>query len=492
MTAIVGQGAPDANSTETHNLPIIRNTMALQFFNSLSNKKEDFVPIKEGEVRLYTCGPTVYNFAHIGNFRAYMFEDLLRRFLKYKGFKVTQVMNLTDIDDKTIKGCQEQGISLNEYTRPYKDAFFEDLDTLGIERAEYYPEATTHIPEMVEIIKKLIANGMAYEIGGNYYFKISAFPDYGKLAKIDLEGLKAGARIATDEYEKESVSDFALWKAWTPEDGDVFWETELGKGRPGWHLECSAMSMKYLGSHFDMHTGGIDNKFPHHENEIAQSQGATGEKFVNYWLHCAHLIVEGKKMSKSLGNFYSLREVLDKGYSPSAIRYLLLGTQYRMPLNFTFDGLDASAKALRRYNDFWRNLTEYSGAGEGGQAGEVIDKAAREFEKGLDDDLNISYALAAVFDFIRDINRLRSENNLSVEERDKALALIGRIDSVLNFQVKEAALDNEGEIEALVQKRAEAKKNRDFATADSIRDQLTAMGIILEDTPQGAKWRKKV
>ncbi|MBN4056750.1 cysteine--tRNA ligase [bacterium AH-315-J21] len=466
--------------------------MALQFFNTLANKKEDFVPINEGEVRLYTCGPTVYNHAHIGNFRAYIFEDLLRRHLKFKGYKVEQVMNLTDIDDKTIKGCKAQGVSLDEYTRPFKDAFFEDLDTLKIERAEHYPEATTHIPEMVEIIKKLVANGLAYEIKGNYYFKIDAFPTYGKLARIDLAGLKAGARIATDEYEKESVSDFALWKAWSEEDGTVFWETELGKGRPGWHLECSAMSMKYLGKHFDMHTGGIDNKFPHHENEIAQSEGASGEKFVNYWMHCAHLIVEGKKMSKSLGNFFTLREILEKGYSASAIRYLLLATQYRMSLNFTFDGLDAAAKSLQRLNDFWRNLEEFAGAGEGGEADAVSEKAAREFEKGLDDDLNISYALAAVFDFIRDINRLRSENNLTAAERDKALEVLKRINSVLDFRVEEAAVENEGEIEDLVKKRADAKKNRDFATADSIREQLTAMGIVLEDTPQGVKWRKKV
>ncbi len=466
--------------------------MALQFFNTLANKKEDFVPIKEGEVRLYTCGPTVYNHAHIGNFRAYIFEDLLRRHLKFKGYKVEQVMNLTDIDDKTIKGCKAQGVSLDEYTRPFKDAFFEDIDTLKIERAEHYPEATTHIPEMVEIIKKLVANGLAYEIKGNYYFKIDAFPTYGKLARIDLAGLKAGARIATDEYEKESVSDFALWKAWSEEDGTVFWETELGKGRPGWHLECSAMSMKYLGQHFDMHTGGIDNKFPHHENEIAQSEGASGEKFVNYWMHCAHLIVEGKKMSKSVGNFFTLREILEKGYSASAIRYLLLATQYRMSLNFTFDGLDAAAKSLQRLNDFWRNLEEFAGAGEGGEANAVSEKAAREFEKGLDDDLNISYALAAVFDFIREINRLRSENNLTADERDTALDVLKRINSVLDFKVEEAAVENESEIEDLVQKRADAKKNRDFATADSIRDQLTAMGIVLEDTPQGVKWRKKV
>jgi len=289
--------------------------MAIKFKNSLSRVREEFKPIEPGKVKFYTCGPTVYNFAHIGNFRAYIFEDLLRRYLKYKGYDVYQVMNLTDIDDKTIRDSQKEGISLKDFTGRYIKAFFDDLDTLGIERAEQYPAATEHIPEMVELIKKLTENGYAYEVNGNYYFKISAFKDYGKLANLDMAGLKAGARVATDEYEKDSVSDFALWKAWDEADGDVYWETEIGKGRPGWHLECSAMSMKYLGNHFDIHTGGVDNMFPHHENEIAQSEGATGEKFVNYWMHCEYLIVDGRKMSKSLGNFYTLRDIIDKGYS---------------------------------------------------------------------------------------------------------------------------------------------------------------------------------
>jgi len=265
--------------------------MALRFKNTLTRSKEEFQPIEPGTVRMYTCGPTVYNYAHIGNFRAYIFEDLLRRYLKYKGYAVTQVMNLTDIDDKTIRESQQEGISLKEFTKRYIDAFFNDLDTLGIERAEEYPAATDHIPEMVEIIKKLVEHDLAYEVNGNYYYRISGFKDYGKLAHLDMDGLKAGARIATDEYEKDSVSDFALWKAWDEKDGDVYWETELGKGRPGWHIECSAMSMKFLGKHFDIHTGGVDNMFPHHENEIAQSEGATGEKFVNYWMHCEYLIV---------------------------------------------------------------------------------------------------------------------------------------------------------------------------------------------------------
>jgi cysteinyl-tRNA synthetase len=439
---------------------------------------------------MYTCGPTVYGFAHIGNFRAYMFEDLLRRYLKYKGYHVTQVMNLTDVDDKTIRDSRAEGVSLKEYTDRYVKAFFADLDKLGIERAEHYPAATDHIPEMVEIIKKLIENGLAYEVDGNYYFKISAFPAYGKLANLDMDGLKAGARVATDEYEKDSVSDFALWKAWDEADGDVFWETELGKGRPGWHIECSAMSTKYLGNHFDIHTGGVDNMFPHHENEIAQTEGATGEKFVDYWMHCEYLIVDGRKMSKSLGNYYTLRQVLDKGYPPVAVRYLLMATHYRQQLNFTFDGLDAAAKALERYNDFVNNLADYPGSKAGGQADEYIDKATTAFEDSLDDDLNISGALGAVFDFIRYINRLKADNQLTTVERDKALQTIRRFDTVLNFMQKTEAIDDE--VEALIQQRQQARKAKDFALSDKIRDDLLAQGIILEDTPQGVRYKRKV
>lgn len=464
--------------------------MALRFKNSFTRVKEDFKPIDEGKVRMYTCGPTVYGFAHIGNFRAYMFEDLLRRYLKYKGYIVTQVMNLTDIDDKTIRDSQAEGVPLKEYTDRYVKAFFEDLDTLGIERAEHYPAATDHIPEMIVIIKKLIENGLAYEVDGNYYFKISAFPAYGKLANLDMDGLKAGARVAADEYEKDSVSDFALWKAWDEADGDVFWETELGKGRPGWHIECSAMSTKFLGNHFDIHTGGVDNMFPHHENEIAQTEGATGEKFVDYWMHCEYLIVDGRKMSKSLGNYYTLRQVLEKGYASVAVRYLLMATHYRQQLNFTFDGLDAAAKALERYNDFVNNLADYSGSESGGQADEYIEKAGTAFEDSLDDDLNISGALGAVFDFIRDINRLKADNQLTALERDKALETIRRFDSVLNFMQKTEAVDSD--IQALIEKRQEARKAKDFALSDKIRDDLLAQGIILEDTPQGVRYKRKV
>jgi cysteinyl-tRNA synthetase len=464
--------------------------MALVFRNTLTRTKQEFKPIRPGEVRMYTCGPTVYQFAHIGNFRTYTFEDLLRRYLKFKGYKVTQVMNLTDVDDKTIRDSRAKGISLKEHTAPFIKAFFEDLATLRIEPAEHYPAATDHIPEMVAIIKKLIAKGLAYQSEGSWYFKIAGFPDYGKLAHLDKSGMKAGARVAADEYEKESVSDFALWKAWDEADGDVYWETELGKGRPGWHIECSAMSSKYLGDHFDIHTGGVDNMFPHHENEIAQSEGANGETFVNYWMHSEFLNIDARKMSKSLGNFYTLKDLLEQGYSALAIRYQLLSTHYRTQLNFTLDSIDQAARALERYNDFITNLSEYRGGQSSGEADAIIEHMLTDFETYMDDDLNISPALGAVFDFIRDINRLRSENKLSAPERDRALETFRRIDRVLDFQVKKEALDSE--IEALIVKRTEARKSKNFAESDRIRDELLGMGIVLEDTPQGVKWKRKM
>ena len=464
--------------------------MALRFRNSLSRQLEEFKSIEPGVAKMYTCGPTVYNYAHIGNFRAYIFEDLLRRYLKYKGYRVTQVMNLTDIDDKIIRDSKERAIPIKQFTEPVIKAFFEDIDALRIERAEYYPPATEHIPEMVALVKVLMERGHAYQIGGDYYYRIASFPRYGRLANLDMQGLKAGARIDADEYEKESVSDFALWKAWDENDGDAFWETEIGKGRPGWHLECSAMSTKYLGKKFDIHTGGVDNMFPHHENEIAQSEGATGEPFVNYWLHCEHLMVDGRKMSKSLKNQYTLRDVLDKGYSGLAVRYLLMATHYRQQLNFTFDGLEAARAALERYNDFVTNLESYAGGKSDGSAEGVIAAAVKGFEESLDDDLNISGALGVLFDFIREINRLKAENKLSVEERDKALYLVNRFDSVLDFRMRAVSLETE--IEDLIKQRTEARKSRNFAQADKIRDDLLARGIILEDTPQGVKWKRKV
>ena len=465
--------------------------MGLKLYNTLTRKKEDFEPITEGEVRLYTCGPTVYDFAHIGNYRAYMFEDLLKRFLLYKGYKVTHVMNLTDVDDKTIKASTKQGISLDEYTEKYKKAFFEDLDALNIDRADVYPAATEHIDEMVELVKKLLDKGYAYEVNGDIYYKISKFPEYGKLSHMDMSQLKAGARISSDEYDKETVSDFALWKAWDEDDGDVYWETELGKGRPGWHIECSAMSSKYLGNHFDIHCGGVDNMFPHHENEIVQSEAANDEKFVNYWLHNEHLIVEGRKMSKSFGNFYTLRDLMEKGYPGIAVRYLLLATHYRMQLNFTMDGLEAAKGALERLWDFKDRVADVTGSRDNPEASELIEKAKKQFEDALDDDLNISPAMAAVFDFVRDINRLISEDSISQDDAKKVMETIEGFDSVLGLMQRPES-DVDSEIEELIQKRIDARKNKDFATADKIRDDLLARGIVLEDTPQGTKWKKKL
>jgi len=465
--------------------------MALRFYNTMTRRKEDFQPINNGQVRMYTCGPTVYDFAHIGNLRTFMFEDLLRRYLKYKGYQVTQVMNLTDIDDKTIKGSKAQGISLDEYTDRYKKAFFEDVDTLNMERADEYPEATKHIDLMVEIVSDLLKKGYAYEMGGSIYYKISQFPEYGKLSHMKLEDLKAGARIATDEYEKEQVSDFALWKGWDENDGDVFWETELGKGRPGWHIECSAMSMHYLGQTFDIHTGGEDNIFPHHENEIAQSEAHTGKPFANYWMHALHLIVEGKKMSKSLGNYFTLRDMLAKGYAPMAIRYLLLSTHYRMQLNFTLDGLNAAKAGVERYQNCFDLLAEVNNDTDGGEVNDYITTAEKKFENALDDDLNISEALGVVFDYIRDVNRLKAENKLSKAEAEKALETLYHFDTVLGLNKRaEATLDSE--VEALITARIQARKDKNWAEADRIRDKLDEMGIILEDTPSGTKWKKKL
>ena len=465
--------------------------MALKFYNTMSRTLEEFHPIENNSVRMYTCGPTVYAPAHIGNFRAYIFEDILRRYLKYKGYAVTQIMNLTDIDDKTIRDSQAQGISLDEHTRKFKEMFFEDMDRLNMERAEVYPEATRHIPEMVALVERLIAKGHAYNSGGSIYFKISSFPSYGALSHMDLDSLKAGARVDNDEYEKESVSDFALWKGWSERDGDVFWETSLGKGRPGWHIECSAMSMKYFGEQFDIHTGGVDNIFPHHENEIAQSEAATGKKFVNYWLHNAHLIVENRKMSKSEGNFFTIGDLVDQGHNPIAIRYLLLSTHYRQQVNFTMDGLEAAKAAITRLRDFRSNIENAKSGPESDFVEDSISKSVSGFEAGLDDDLNISPSLGAIFDFVREINGIAVEQGLSESGRLKILATLKRFDSVLGvIYVKEAGIDER--IEQLIADRNDAKKARDFKKADQIRAELLAEGIVLEDTPAGTKWKRKI
>jgi cysteinyl-tRNA synthetase len=472
---------------------LISTQSRICFFNTLTRKKENFKPSEEKKVKMYTCGPTVYDFAHIGNFRAFLFEDLLKRWMVQRGFKVTHVMNLTDIDDKTIKGSQKQGVPLRQFTDFYVKAFFEDIKALNIEPADIYPKATDHIPEMVDLIKTLMTKGYAYRgEDASIYFSVCKFSNYGKMSKIKVDELKVGARVSQDEYTKEEAQDFALWKAWTPEDGDVYWETELGKGRPGWHIECSAMSMKYLGETFDIHCGGVDNMFPHHENETAQSEAATGKKVVNYWLHNEHLQVEGKKMSKRLGNCYTLRDLLAKGYDPIAIRYLLMSTHYRQQFNFTFEGLEAAKGAVERLKNFVRRLHDTDGKGSDGKVAAFIEKAEVCFGGSMDDDLNIGIALASLFDFVREVNNLLDANTVSKAEAADVGGLMMKFDAVLGIvgkvEVEEALAPD---IDVLVQKREVARKAKNWKEADAIRAQLKTMGIVLEDTAQGIRWHKE-
>ena len=462
----------------------------LRLYNTLTRLKEEFQPIHPGEVRLYTCGPTVYDHAHIGNFRAFVFEDILRRYLLYKGYRVTQVMNLTDVDDKTIRGARQAKTSLTDYVKFYAQAFFEDLHTLNIQPAEHYPAATEHIPDMVALINRLLERGIAYQAGGSVYFKVDAFPGYGKLSHLEDRQLQAGAsgRVDADEYEKEDVRDFALWKGWTEADGDVYWETELGKGRPGWHIECSAMAMKYLGNPIDIHAGGIDLVFPHHENEIAQSEAATGQPFVQRWLHCQHLLVNNQKMSKSLGNFYTLRDLLGQGQKAMAIRYSLLSTHYRQAQNFTLEGLAAAEAAVQRLQDFMANLQTAEGAGT--PVDGLISNATRQFEEGMDDDLNISLGLAAIFEFARDVNRLLADRRLSRENAQAVMAAMRQFDRVLGL-LDEVDAPVDAAVERLLQEREQARKRRDFATADRLRAQIEDLGYVVEDTPRGPRLKRQ-
>lgn len=464
--------------------------MTLRFFNTLTRRTEEFAPLEPGHVRMYTCGPTVHDFAHIGNFRAYVFEDLLRRTLKSAGYRVTQVMNLTDVDDKTIRKSAAAGLPLREYTRRYAEAFFQDLDALGIERAEHYPAATDHIPEMIALIRRLEERGYAYRSDdGSVYFNIARFPDYGRLAHLDRSGLKAGARVAQDEYEKENVADFALWKAWTPDDGDVAWDSPWGRGRPGWHIECSAMSMKYLGESFDIHTGGVDNIFPHHEDEIAQSEAATGRPFVRYWLHCAHLIVDGRKMSKSLGNFFTLRDLFARGYSGREVRYALLAAHYRQPLNFTLAALDAARSALRRADEFTVRLRETAASAAAGEPPAAVAAAENRFREALADDLNLPEALAALFDLIHEGNRALDAKEWDAAAAAGTLDTLDRCDAVLNVLKGEAAAVPPDVLERVRQREA-ARRARQWAEADRLRDELRTLGWIVQDTPQGPKVKR--
>lgn len=468
----------------------------IKFYNSLTRQKEEFKPMNEKEVGMYSCGPTVYNYAHIGNFRAYIFSDLVRRVLEDYGYNVKLVMNLTDVDDKTIRNSKENHISLSEYTKKYKDAFFEDIKTLRIKPATVNPSATEHINEMIDIIKLLEKNGHTYEADGSIYFKISTFSEYGELANLDKQELKEGAsgRVSSDEYDKENASDFVLWKAYTEEDGDVYWDSPFGKGRPGWHIECSAMSCKYLGKHFDIHTGGVDNKFPHHENEIAQNEAAFNEKFVNYWLHCEHLIVDGEKMSKSKGNFYTLRDLLNKGLSAEAIRYSLMNSHYRKQLNFTIEGINQSQSAIDRVNDLIFRLKDVNKTDADDSAVmKELEEANKNFFESIYDDLNVSEALGVFFSFIKSINI--SFDSINVSSRDAIIKFIERVNNIINcFNMngeKEIESSEEEKINKLIEERTLAKKEKNYKRADEIRDELNSMGIEIMDTPNGVRWKRK-
>lgn len=445
--------------------------------NSLTRRDETFEPMAGGEVRMYTCGPTVYNYAHIGNFRAYTFEDILRRVIEFNGWTVRQVMNLTDVDDKTIKGANAAQVALTDYTRTYKNAFFDDLKTLNIEPAEVYPAATDHIPEMIALVSKLMEKGVAYQSeDGSVYFNVRKFPGYGKLAHIDFDNQRTGARCLGDEYDKENVGDFALWKAWEPSDGPVGWDSPWGRGRPGWHIECSAMSMKYLGETFDLHTGGIDNLFPHHENEIAQAEAATGKPFVKTWMHCAHLKVNGEKMSKSLGNFYTLRDLLKQGWTGREIRYVLINAHYRAGLNFAFSALEDAHKALARIDACTDKATE-------GPVPEWAAKHLEAFAAAVNDDLNIPRAFAALFDLVRETNAKGGAGVLDVFRRmDKVLGVI--------FFGRKVSEDIPEDVLAMLEARAQARQTKNWAESDRLRDAIAARGWSVKDSKEGQRCTK--
>ena len=465
----------------------------LRIHNTLSGQLEEVRPLVDGEIKFYYCGPTVWDYGHIGNFRSAIAADVLRRYLKSKGLRVTQAMNITDVDDRIITKAQESGKTIDDYTQKYIEAFWEDFDALGCERPEVAPRATKHIPEMVALVKKLMERDHAYQSDGSIYYRIKSFPEYGKLSKINFAGnIEGGSeRVDTDKYDKEDARDFALWKAPNRPD-EPAWDTEIGGGRPGWHIECSAMSMKYLGETFDLHLGGIDLVFPHHENEIAQSEGATGKQFVRYWLHFEHLKVEGETMSKSKGNYYTFRDLTDKGFSPAAIRYFLLSVPCRKQLNFTFDALQGAEKTVESLRDFRARLEEAkTEAGVNHELHDATKQALTEFEAGMDDDLNTSVALAAVHELTREVNTALARRVLRADNKREIIAAIERIDSVLNVIGRPQREMLNEEIQKLIDERQEARHRRDFARADEIRNQLAERGIVLEDTKDGVRWKRK-
>jgi cysteinyl-tRNA synthetase len=467
----------------------------MKLFNTETREKEEIIPSEGGTIRMYTCGPTVYNYAHIGNFRCYVFEDLLRRSLKFFGLHVIQAMNITDVEDKTIRGALAEKISLKAFTQKYTTAFFEDLKQLGIEPVEYYPLATDYIGKMIEIIDKLLQEGVAYQgTDGSIYYNIKKFPSYGRLSHLQLCDLQAGAshRCAADEYDKEHVSDFALWKAYDPErDGDIFWESPFGRGRPGWHIECSAMAIQLLGTTIDIHVGGVDNMFPHHENEIAQSEAFSKQRFVRYWLHVEHLLVDHRKMSKTAGNFYTLRDLLVQGFTGPQVRYMLLQVHYRTQMNFTFEGLHAASKSLERIEDFILRLKGLQTMGSLGLVEPILKKTHQAFSDALADDLNISLAFAALFEMIRLLNILGDEGKIGKEDAQKTLYLLQQLDHVLGV----LPLDNKqeeipGDLLFLLTQREEARVAKNWKEADACRDLLLSKGFSIEDTPSGARLKK--
>jgi cysteinyl-tRNA synthetase len=481
-----------------------QNHLDIRFHDTLTDRLEPLQPVHKGEVRIYTCGPTVYDFAHIGNFRTFVFQDILRRFLRSAGYRVLQVMNLTDVDDRIIANATAAKVTLREYTEKYIEAFLEDMRSLNLEMPEELVRATDHIDDMVALIERLTKKGFTYPSDGSIYYRIAKFPDYGKLSKIDVSGMKAGARADTDRYEKADVRDFALWKA--PKPGEFFWETPVGPGRPGWHIECAAMSMKYLGETLDIHTGGIDLAFPHHENEIAESEAATGKQFAKLWMHAEHLIIEGEKMSKSLGNFYTLRDLFAKGYKPSAVRFLLLSVPYNRQLNFTMDGLKQADSSVERMRNFVARLkTEKFGAGSNPEMPKRAAEAEHDFDAALADDLNTAVALAAVFDLIRDVNTAMDRGQFLQKDAPRLVASMEKFDDILAVLKDDDAerLANLGfgpskprmaaeEVEALIEERQAAKKRRDFKRADEVRKQLADSGIIVEDVKDGTvRWKYK-
>jgi cysteinyl-tRNA synthetase len=467
--------------------------MPLRFYNTLTQQVQPFSPIRADAVRMYTCGPTVYDFAHIGNFRTFIFYDLLRRVLRLNGYKLDHVMNITDVDDKIIRNAVAQGKSLADYTDTYTKAFLDDCEVLRLERPERIARATEHIPEMAAAIHKLEQEGHTYRSDGSVYFRISTFPGYGKLSHNDFDGMVAGARVDVDTYEKSDARDFALWKA--PKPGEPSWDTEIGTGRPGWHIECSVMAIEFLGATLDIHAGGVDLIFPHHENEIAQSEALTGKPFSNYWLHSEFLLVDGQKMSKSLGNFYTLRDLCGKlGHSPESIRYLLASVPYRKGLNFTMDGLKSAATAIDRLRNFKLRL-ESAKFGEGINPVFVTaaGNAMKAFREALDDDLNTAEALAAIFEFVREANIAMDQGGFLAGNRESALAVLEHFDSFFDVLKPTAATGglSDADIDKLIAGRTAAKKVRDFARADAIRAELSEQGVILEDTKDGIRWKRK-